>query len=343
MKKTVVLIDLAYIPLSTAQFKQLFEQHSTVYIFHRQNDCKLALSDLTAVAEWIQQGRLQVLSLPVLEHAQQENTVLAGQLLAQLSPQQELLIVADEDTFLDIQQVLLACQIDCQRTELAKVATTSQRPELKAYKMPSPEAFLQNPQLLLIKRYCHALDKMEGKPTHLDALKNSLVNTLQIPLEATPALVGMLSNLKIIKCLDDQVSYRKKILKHWVNLQLELEPPVAMIQQMLQSVLPTFGEGDAAPQVVLTDLNGLMKVLQQKGTVINAVQPEVLEPICLKITQHLAELKQERPKNLFELRDMLVELFPEADVQILLKSLLDQGYIHWDGVRLIFSHELSLH
>lgn len=341
--KTVVLIDLAYLSISTPQFKQLFEQHQTVYIFHRQNDCQLELSDLAEVSEWIQQGRLHILSTPALEHAQQENTVLAGQLLARLTSQHELLIVADEDTFLDIQPVLSACQIECQRTELAKTAATSQRPELKAYKMPSPEAFMQNPQLLLIKRYCHALDKMEGKPTHIDALKNSLANILQVPVEATPALVGMLSNLKIIKCQDEQISYRKKILKQWVNLQLELEPPVAMIQQMLQSVLPALGDGTAQPQVVLTDLEGLMKVLQQKGAVLSPIQPEVLESMCLKLTQHLAELKQERPKNLFELRDMLVELFPEADIQLLLKSLLDQGYIHWDGIRLIFSHELSLH
>ena len=287
--KTVVLIDLAYLSISTPQFKLLFEQHQTVYIFHRQNDCQLALSDLVEVADWLKQGRLEVLTVPTLEHAQQENTVLAGQLLARLTPLQALLVVSDEDTFLDIQQVLGACDIQCERTELAKAVTTRQRPELKAYKMPSPEAFAENPQLALIKRYCHALDKMEGKPTHIEALKNSLANILQIPPEDTSVLVGMLNNLKIIKCQDDQVSYRKKILKQWVHLKLELTPPVAMIQQMLQSILPTTGEQGVQPQVVLTDLDGLMKVLQQKGALFTAVPQGVLEPICLKLTQHLAE------------------------------------------------------
>ncbi len=62
---------------------------------------------------------------------------------------------------------------------------------------------------------------MSGKPTNVEALKNSIANILQLEADKVQHVVGMLMNLKIVKRVDEQISFRKKVLKQWVQLDLD--------------------------------------------------------------------------------------------------------------------------
>ena len=39
---------------------------------------------------------------------------------------------------------------------------------------------------------------------------------------------------------------------------------------------------------------------------------------------------------------LLEQMFPKSDVRMLLKELLDKGYIYWNGHEVLYSHEMFL-
>ena len=45
---------------------------------------------------------------------------------------------------------------------------------------------------------------------------------------------------------------------------------------------------------------------------------------------------------IYALRDLLEQMFPKSDVRMLLKELLDKGYIYWNGHEVLYSHEMFL-
>lgn len=67
-----------------------------------------------------------------------------------------------------------------------------------------------------------------------------------------------------------------------------------------------------------------------------------IDPIQIKIIHKLQALKSEKPKDIYALRDLLEQLFPQADVRLLLKELVKKGYIYWNGLSVIYSHEMFL-
>lgn len=77
---------------------------------------------------------------------------------------------------------------------------------------------------------------MSGKPNTLDGLKNSISNILQLVPEKTQRVVGMLINLKIIKRYDEQIRFRKKVLKQWLALNLNEQDPISQPQSMQQAL-----------------------------------------------------------------------------------------------------------
>src|SRR5690606_5543000 len=92
--------------------------------------------------------------------------------------------------------------------------------------LPSLDAIKNKPALQLVKKYCDALGKMSGKPNTVETLKNSVANILQVMPVKAQHVVGMLINLKIVKRYDEQISFRKKVLKQWLQLNLDEQSPV---------------------------------------------------------------------------------------------------------------------
>lgn len=61
-----------------------------------------------------------------------------------------------------------------------------------------------------------------------------------------------------------------------------------------------------------------------------------------KWQKKLRELKGNKPKDIYELRDLLERLFPKSDIRLLLKELIEKGYIYWNGHEVLYSHEMFL-
>ncbi len=61
-----------------------------------------------------------------------------------------------------------------------------------------------------------------------------------------------------------------------------------------------------------------------------------------EVAKKLRELKGEKPKDIYELRDLLERLFPKSDIRLLFKELIEKGYIYWNGHEVLYSHEIVL-
>ena len=67
-----------------------------------------------------------------------------------------------------------------------------------------------------------------------------------------------------------------------------------------------------------------------------------IDPVQLEVARKLCELQGNKPKDIYELRDLLEQLFPQSDVRLLLKELIEKGYIYWNGHEVLYSHEMFL-
>jgi hypothetical protein len=184
----------------------------------------------------------------------------------------------------------------------------------------------------MVKKYCDAMVQAAGKPNTLESLKNSVANILQLLPENAQQVVGMLINLKIVKRDDAHVNFRKKVLKHWA--QLNLDADAAPLQHNMQDAfaqlnLPQRSADEAEPAVQNPQQN-LYANFQK------------VDPVQLEVIKKLHELKQEKPKDIYALRDLLEQLFPKSDIRLLLKELIDKGYIYWNGHEVLYSHEMFL-
>ncbi len=67
-----------------------------------------------------------------------------------------------------------------------------------------------------------------------------------------------------------------------------------------------------------------------------------IDPVQVVVARKLRELKSDKPKDIYALRDLLEQIFPKSDVRLLLKELIEKGYIYWDGSEVLYSHEMFL-
>lgn len=97
------------------------------------------------------------------------------------------------------------------------------------------------------------------------------------------------------------------------------------------------------PQVVVGDVDTIMQFLQQQQPVVEGPFPPELDELQWQVLQKLDELQHDRPKDIFSLRDRLQGWFPKADIQMLMKSLLDKGYIQLDDDQLHYTAQMVIH
>src|SRR5690606_19463011 len=176
------------------------------------------------------------------------------------------------------------------------------------FKLPSIETIQKKPALQLVKKYCDAVVKMSGKPTSLDTLKNSIANILQVVPDKAQQLTGMLINLKIVKRYEDQIAFRKKVLKQWSQLDLSANQEVARdLQQAIHQL----------------NLSPSEAAVKEKPTIQSAQQALFrnfarIDHVQLEVARKLRELQGDKPKDIYELRDLLDQLFSKSDVRLLL-------------------------
>ena len=328
MTQKVVLLDLENNVPTAKLLREIVEHYPTLYLFHCQGQFEYALQDLTELAAWISSGQVVILDTPKAEQKEFEYAVVVGQLMALLEPETQVEIISAVNTAEILLDLMQSSDIQSNLILIQSEAVPSQR------HLPSLDSIKNQPYLKMVKKYCDALGKMSGKPSTLDGLKNSISNILQLVPEKTQRVVGMLINLKIIKRYDEQIRFRKKVLKQWLALNLDEQDPITQPQSMQQALQQL-----------------------QKDSVVDKLEPTVdtqsaqqelfknfaqIDPVQLEVARKLRELKTNKPKDIYALRDLLEQMFPKSDVRMLLKELLDKGYIYWNGHEVLYSHEMFL-
>lgn len=328
MTQKVVLLDLENNVPTAKLLREIVEHYPTLYLFHCQGQFEYALQDLTELAAWISSGQVVILDTPKAEQKEFEYAVVVGQLMALLEPETQVEIISAVNTAEILLDLMQSSDIQSNLILIQSETLPSQR------HLPSLDSIKNQPYLKMVKKYCDALGKMSGKPNTLDGLKNSISNILQLVPEKTQRVVGMLINLKIIKRYNEQIRFRKKVLKQWLALNLDEQDPITQPQSMQQALQQL-----------------------QKDSVVDKLEPTVdtqsaqqelfknfaqIDPVQLEVARKLRELKTNKPKDIYALRDLLEQMFPKSDVRMLLKELLDKGYIYWNGHEVLYSHEMFL-
>ena len=328
MTQKVVLLDLENNVPTAKLLREIVEHYPTLYLFHCQGQFEYALQDLTELAAWISSGQVVILDTPKAEQKEFEYAVVVGQLMALLEPETQVEIISAVNTAEILLDLMQSSDIQSNLILIQSEALPSQR------HLPSLDSIKNQPYLKMVKKYCDALGKMSGKPNTLDGLKNSISNILQLVPEKTQRVVGMLINLKIIKRYDEQIRFRKKVLKQWLALNLNEQDPITQPQSMQQALQQLQKDSVVDKLEPTTD-----KQSPQQELFKNFAQ---IDPVQLEVARKLRELKTNKPKDIYALRDLLEQMFPKSDVRMLLKELLDKGYIYWNGHEVLYSHEMFL-
>ncbi|MEQ1291463.1 hypothetical protein ABLT44_10215 [Acinetobacter johnsonii] len=328
MTQKVVLLDLENNVPTAKLLREIVEHYPTLYLFHCQGQFEYALQDLTELAAWISSGQVVILDTPKAEQKEFEYAVVVGQLMALLEPETQVEIISAVKTTEILLDLMQSSHIQSNLILIQSEVLPSQR------HLPSLDSIKNQPYLKMVKKYCDALGKMSGKPNTLDGLKNSISNILQLVPEKTQRVVGMLINLKIIKRYDEQIRFRKKVLKQWLALNLNEQDPISQPQSMQQALQQLQKDSVVDKLEPTADTQSAQQELFK-----NFAQ---IDPVQLEVARKLRELKTNKPKDIYALRDLLEQMFPKSDVRMLLKELLDKGYIYWNGHEVLYSHEMFL-
>ena len=138
-----------------------------------------------------------------------------------------------------------------------------------------------------------------------------------------------------MKRYDEQINFRKKLLKQWTELDLEQATP----SETAQNISPIFAQ--------LQTESCSDEELQHSNTIHHAQKDlfknfSKIDPVQVIVARKLRELKSDKPKDIYALRDLLEQMFPKSDVRLLLKELIEKGYIYWNGTEVLYSHEMFL-
>lgn len=331
MHPKVVLLDLENNFPTAKLLRNIVAHYSSLYLFNCTGKIEYSLEDLTELASWISSGQVVILDTAESLQKEYEYAVIVGQLMALLEPETEVELISAMDSSEMLQQMLHASDIPCNLIQIQPedAPVLAHQPK---FQIPSLDAIKTKPALQLVKKYCDALGKMSGKPHTMDGLKNSITNILQVVPAKAQHLVGMLINLKIVKAYDEQVSFRKKVLKQWLQLNLQEKTPAEPLKL----------------EQAISQLKPEEAVLEPSQSAIQSAQQDLfknfgrIDPVQLEVARKLRELQGDKPKDIYELRDLLEQLFPKSDIRLLLKELIEKGYIYWNGHEVLYSHEMFL-
>lgn len=331
MSNKVVLLDLENNMPSAQLLRKIIQHYAVIYLFNCQGKFEYSLEDLTEFSSWVSSGQVVILEIAEVDQKEFEYAVVVGQLIALLDPETTIEVISAMPSSEILLEMMQSSDMNCHWIQIQPENSSLN----SKYKLPSVETIKQKPELLLIKKYCDVLGKMKGKPNSIEKLKNSISNILQVESDQAQQLIALLINLKIVKRYDEQINFRKKLLKQWAELNLEQAMPletadnISPIFAQLQTELPV----DEEPK----QSNPIHQA--QKDLFKNFSK---IDPVQVIVARKLRELKSDKPKDIYALRDLLEQMFPKSDVRLLLKELIEKGYIYWNGSEVLYSHEMFL-
>lgn len=356
MNDKVVLLDLEHNVPTVKFYRDILEHYATIYIFSRQGKFEFPLVDLTEFSSWVSSG--QVVILDTLEATEQEfeYAVIVGQLIALIATETHVELVSAAEGSQILVDMLAASGFSCRliQVEIEQSQVTIEQGHAESnlkskVTLPSVTVILENPQLQQIKKYCDVMVNASGKPNSITKLKNSIMNILLVDAEQSKRILGMLLKLKIIKRNADQVSFRKKVLKQWQ--QLDLSATLDNIQPNdTSSAQSKLAEVDSLLAKLQINSKQMIKEIEQshQSAVLKHAQSDLhknfekIDPVQMEVIHKLNQMKSEKPKDIYALRDLLEQLFPKSDIRLLLKEMIDKGYIYWNGHDVVYSHEMFL-
>jgi hypothetical protein len=293
MSSKAVLLDLENNMPTASLLREIIEHYPVLYLLNCKGYFEYSLEDLTEFSSWVSSGKIIILDTPSAAQKEFEYAVVVGQLMALLESDSHVEIISAMDSSEMLLDMLSNADISCSLIQIQEEVVEDNSQQ---HHLPSVSTIKAKPHLQLVKKYCDALGKMTGKR------------------------------------YDEQVNFRKKILKQWLKLDLEQTESVAPVTNlsdaMAQLNKPTGEEqsvGDSDIQVL-----DLYRNFAQ------------VDPVQLEVIKKLNLLNAQKPKDIYALRDVLSEMFPQSDIRLLLKELLDKGYIYWNGHEVIYSHEMFL-
>lgn len=331
MSNKVVLLDLEKNMPTAKLLRDIIQHYAVIYLFNCQGKFEYSLEDLTEFSAWVSSGQVVILETAEVDHKEFEYAVVVGQLIALLEPDTTIEVISAMPSSEILIEMMQSSDMNCHLIQIQAEASSLN----SKYKLPSVETIQQKPDLLLVKKYCDALSKMKGKPNSIEKLKNSISNILQVESDQAQQLIALLINLKIVKRYDEQINFRKKVLKQWTELDLEQAAP----SETAQNISPIFAQ--------LHTESSLDEELEQSNPLHHAQKDlfknfSKIDPVQVIVARKLRELKSDKPKDIYALRDLLEQMFPKSDVRLLLKELIEKGYIYWNGSEVLYSHEMFL-
>ena len=331
MSNKVVLLDLEK-NMPTAQLlRDIIQHYAVIYLFNCQGKFEYSLEDLTEFSSWVSSGQVVILETAEVDQKEFEYAVVVGQLIALLETDTTIEVISAMPGSEILLEMMQSSDMTCKLIQIQ-----AEEPSLNSkYKIPSIETIKQKPELLLVKKYCDALSKMKGKPNSIEKLKNSLSNILQVETGQAQQLIALLINLKIVKRYEEQINFRKKLLKQWGELNLEPAMPL----EVADNISPIFAQlqTESCSDEELKHSEPIQHA--QKDLFKNFSK---IDPVQVIVARKLRELKSDKPKDIYALRDLLEQMFPKSDVRLLLKELIEKGYIYWNGTEVLYSHEMFL-
>lgn len=186
---------------------------------------------------------------------------------------------------------------------------------------------------------CHLTPLSESIPVQVQsaqefkrAARASVAKALQ-PIRQHPRVDQLLN--RCIDKLHQQPVNALRPLSRWLeslryhpSLMQQAEPAPIRVPEPAPAVIEVI-QAPAKPS-----LEQVQAKLYQNFSKVDRVQVAVL--------RKLNQLQSEKPKDIYALRDFLAAEFPESDIGMLLKELLEKGYIYWNGHEVIYSHEMVL-
>ena len=313
MHQPVVLIDLQRQQLNVQQLQQLLEYYAVVYVFHPQGDSPFGLEQLTDLAQLITSQDVVILEHAATGQYQYDYALVAGQLVALLASQSEIHIISAMPFAASLVNMLALAGMQPRLIPI--------RPSTPMNKVLQALNFWQ----ASVQDWSKQLGAYLSKPLqNIHVRMNPAVqNTLQQLQLKTQQLQTKLQAHQIYQVLDAALNQWQE--KHIVGTSLD-----EIIHQIIHL--------NESNQDVSIKPNSV-KQSRELSAGHTGLQ---IDPLQFEVAKQLHHLKEQKPKDIYALRDFLAQSFPESDVRRLLKELIDKGYIHCEGVEVRYSHEMYL-
>ncbi|TCM69237.1 hypothetical protein EC844_103184 [Acinetobacter calcoaceticus] len=313
MLNKVALLDLEHYMPSAAMFRELLEHHAMLYVFHCQapshKQFQYPLTDLTEFAAWISCGQVVVLETPPAAIKAFEYAMLVGQLLALVEVGTEIEIISAMPSSVLLLKLMQEAELDCHLRQVEPHGESVAQLEMAE-------------QSSLSDRGIHAL--------HAGLTLMRQQATVQALYAQVP---------RLIQALDQQPIKPLQPLTAWLARRLHLNLAQVTVQGPTLNV-NVASQTDEMPQL---DKNTASERRDRVGTQFGLYDNFAkVDRVQFEVLRRLNQLQADKPKDIYELRDLLSEMFPESDVGMLLKELLEKGYIYWNGQDVIYSHEMVL-